>query len=86
MIYLEDIRGWKMSIFNSKIIIENSTDLSDLEATKLVYSVLHLGKVSGENQYCWCTTYTHLGSKYVVLARKNKGSTHSFVVCNEDNC
>lgn len=74
-----------MSKFKSKIILENRTDLPDLDATKLVYSVIHLGKISGENQYCWCTTYSHSGSKYVVVSRKNNGNTHSFVIYDEED-
>ena len=72
-----------MSKFNSKIIIENRTELTDFRATSLVYSVLGQGKQSGENQYCWATTFTWMGRPYVVWARKSTGNTHSFVVEND---
>lgn len=62
----------------SKIIIENKSIQSDEMAVQAVLSVVKLGFISGEKQYCWVT---RSGKKGVdVFARKTRGDTHSFIV------
>jgi hypothetical protein len=63
----------------SKIIIENTSQVSDMRAMHKVQCVMDLGFISGENQYCYVTTFTDC----IVYARDTRGTTHSFKV--EDN-
>jgi hypothetical protein len=63
----------------SKIIIENTSKISDKKALDRVRVVMSDGFVSGENQYCFVATFTDC----VVYARDTRGTTHSFKV--EDN-
>jgi hypothetical protein len=64
----------------SKIIIENTSQISDRKALDRVASVMSDGFVSGENQYCFVTTFTDC----VVYARDTRGTTHSFKVVDND--
>ena len=59
-----------------KVIIENTSRLSLLEAMERVEGVMLLGFISGENQYCYVSTFTDC----VVFARETRGTTHSFKV------
>ena len=63
----------------SKIIIENTSQISDRRALDRVGSVMSDGFVSGENQYCFVATFADC----LVYARDTRGTTHSFKV--EDN-
>jgi len=60
----------------SKIIIENKSKLSDRAAMDRVNTVMELGFISGDNQYCYVSTFTDC----VVYAREARCSTHSFKV------
>ncbi|MFT6988189.1 MAG: hypothetical protein ACJASL_000149 [Paraglaciecola sp.] len=64
----------------SKIIIENTSELSLKEAMDRVDDVMWLGFISGENQYCYVSTFTDC----VVYARETRGTTHSFKVIPND--
>ena len=64
----------------SKIIINNTSRLSDLEATKLVADVINLGFISGANHYCLCSTWKDI----VVLAATTRNGSYSFKVINDD--
>jgi hypothetical protein len=66
----------------SKIIIQNTSQISDRKALDRVGSVLSYGLVSGPNQYCYVTTF----SDCIVYARDTRGTTYSFkVVDNDEN-
>jgi hypothetical protein len=60
----------------SKIIIENTSQISDRKALDRVTSVMSGGFVSGDNQYCFVTTFADC----IVFARDTRGTTHSFKV------
>lgn len=64
----------------SRIIINNTSRLSDVEATKLVTDVMGLGFISGDNHYCLCSTWKDI----LVLAATTKNGSHSFKVLNSD--
>jgi len=61
-----------------KLIIENRTDMPDLEAMWYVMEVMRDGRVSNDGkQYCYATVWKH--SKIVVYTDLNKKSDR-FVV------
>jgi hypothetical protein len=60
----------------SKIIIENTSQISDRKALDRVGSVMSDGFVSGDNQYCFVTTFADC----IVFTRDTRGTTHSFKV------
>ena len=66
----------------SKIIIHNNSRLRNCDAADLVARVMRKGFISGENQYCFCTTYKLQAPNpdIVVLAEKTRGDTHTFKV------
>jgi hypothetical protein len=64
----------------SKIIIENTSKVSDKKALFRLTSVLNLGFISGPNQYCYVSTFTDC----VVYARDTRGTTYSFKVMDND--
>ena len=64
----------------SRIIINNTSRLSDLEATKLVSDVIGLGFISGDNHYCLCSTWKDI----VVFAATTRNGSYSFKVLNSD--
>ena len=63
-----------------RIIISNRSKLTDIEATKLVADVMSLGFISGNNQYCLCSTWKDI----VVLAATTKNGSYSFKVLNDN--
>ena len=64
----------------SKIIIENTSELSDIKSLYYVMQVIDMGFISGANQYCFVTTFTDC----IVYARDTRGTTHSFRVEHHD--
>lgn len=68
-----------------KIIIHNECSLSDSRALECVKRVVDMGFQSGENQYCWVTSFKHpvFNVNLVVYAMKTKGRTHAFKVRDE---
>jgi hypothetical protein len=60
----------------SKIIIENTSQLSDIKALYYVMQVIDMGFISGDNQYCYVSEWEDC----VVYARQTRGTTHSFKV------
>jgi hypothetical protein len=71
----------------SKIIIHNNSRLRNSDAVDLVARVIRKGFISGENQYCFCTTYKlHAHTPdIIVLAEKTRGDTHTFKVEEDEN-
>lgn len=67
----------------NKFIIENRTELSDLEMLNLVLVVVKGGKVSNNGkQYCYGTRITYDGNEYMVSSILNKKSER-FVIWND---
>jgi hypothetical protein len=64
----------------SKIIIENTSQISDRRALHVVSMVMCDGFVSGDNQYCFVTTFADC----LVYARDTRGTTYSFKVVDKD--
>jgi hypothetical protein len=64
----------------SKVIIENTSKLSDIKALYYVMQVIDMGFISGDNQYC----YSSVWKDCVVYARQTRGTTHSFKVIPND--
>lgn len=62
----------------SRIIINNTSKLGDIEAVKLVSDVMGLGFISGDNLYCLCSTWKDI----IVLADTTKKGSYSFKVVN----
>ena len=65
----------------NKIIIHNNSDCSDFVATTAVSKVINSGFISGENQYCWVTSFSAVGID--VVASKTRNKTHTFKVVNQ---
>ena len=56
-----------------KIIIQNESDLSLLDAVECVIDVISKGKISANGtQYCYLTIFTIEGRSYDVYAQSNK--------------
>jgi len=67
----------------AKIIIDNRSDLTDLEAIKIVCDVIRYGRISNNNkQYCYLSMFMLDGSKYQVSTDLNKRSDR-FVIIKE---
>lgn len=62
----------------SKIIIHNNSKQSDLAAASLVTCVIGGGFVSGEKQYCLCTTNS--AYRVTIYSKPTRGTTHTFEV------
>jgi hypothetical protein len=60
----------------SKVIIENTSELSLEDAIYRVASAINYGFISGDKQYCYVTKFTDC----IVFARDTRGTTHSFKV------
>lgn len=72
---------------NSKIIIENRSQLNDIEALYKVVEIIQLGKISGsgENkQYCYYTEHISNSISVGVSAFKNEKSDR-FVLVDVSN-
>lgn len=67
----------------SKIIIHNQSRNPDLRAVDFVRAVVARGFESGDNQYCWVTTFTSLRTE--VHAMKTRGNTYTFKVIDAEN-
>jgi hypothetical protein len=65
----------------AKIIIDNRSDLTDLEAVKLVSIVVKTGRISNNNrQYCYLSTFLIDGFNYQVSTDMNKKSDRFIIV------
>lgn len=64
----------------SKIIVHNESSFSDVRAMQFVTMVMNRGFESGENQYCWVTTWERYSIE--VHAMKTRGNTFTFKVIN----
>ena len=59
----------------NKIIIDNQTDLSDLEAVTLVSRVIEQGRTSNDGkQYCYGTRISIKSTEYMIWTDLNKRS------------
>ena len=67
----------------SKFIIENRTDISDLEVMEIISLIVEQGRVSSNNkQYCYCAVVkSKFGAQYTVWTDLNKKSDR-FVIEN----
>ena len=58
-----------------KIIIKNQSDLSLVDAMRLVENVIEKGRISNDGkQYCYLSVYETEGKEYHITAGLNKGS------------
>lgn len=65
-----------------RIIINNDSDLSIIDAMRLVERVIKEGRISNyDKQYCYATVFAIDTNEYAVLSSLNKGSD-SFRVIN----
>lgn len=66
----------------SKFIIENKSDLSDLESLQLVMGVINQGRISNKGkQYCHVSTFEIRNKTYSVTTGLNKHSDR-FLISN----
>ena len=64
-----------------KVIIDNQSDLSDIEAMDMVATVMTGGRVSNDGkQYCYATTFTVDHERYAVYTDLNKKSDKFLLV------
>jgi hypothetical protein len=69
----------------NKIIIDNRTELTDLESTTLVCRVIELGRISNnDKQYCYGTSVTIGEVNYMVWTDLNKKSDR-FVITKDNS-
>lgn len=65
----------------NKLIIDNRTDLSDLDAVKLVSKVIKTGRISNSGrQYCYGTVITVKSKEYMIWTDINKKSDKFVIV------
>lgn len=68
----------------NKIIIDNRTELSDLDAMCLVKSIIKEGRISNnDKQYCYGTTINIEGNLYGIWTEVNKKSDR-FVITDKN--
>ncbi len=66
----------------NKLIIDNRTELTDLDTIELVKVVVEGGRISNnDKQYCYLTSMNYKGKMYMVSANLNKKSER-FVITN----
>lgn len=66
----------------NKLIIDNRTELTDLEAVTLVSRVIEQGRISNDGkQYCYGTGITIKDKEYMIWTDLNKKSDR-FVITN----
>ena len=59
----------------NKLIIDNRTELTDLEAVTLVSKVINQGRISNDGkQYCYATGITIEDKEYMIWTDLNKKS------------
>ena len=69
----------------NKFIIDNRTELTDLEAITLVGRVIKAGRISNNGkQYCRVCTITIKGKDFIIWTDLNKKSDR-FVIDNRPN-
>ncbi len=67
-----------------KIIIDNRTELSDIEAVTLVGKVIEQGRISNRGrQYCYLTVVEIENKKYAIYTDLNKKSDR-FLIFNKN--
>jgi hypothetical protein len=69
----------------AKIIIDNRSDLSDMQSMELICDVIRYGRISNNNkQYCYLSMFMLDGSKYQVSTDLNKKSDR-FIIVKENS-
>lgn len=65
----------------NKLIIDNRTELTDLEAINLVSRVVKLGRISNYNkQYCYGSVITIENKEYFIWTHLNKKSDRFVII------
>lgn len=65
----------------NKLIIDNRTELTDLEAINLVSRVVKLGRISNYNkQYCYGIVITIENKEYIIWTHLNKKSDRFVII------
>ena len=63
-----------------RIIINNKSDLTDIEAMENVKRVMDMGRISNDDkQYCYLTAFNKSGSEYHIVTDLRKKSD-SFII------
>lgn len=69
----------------NKIIIDNKTELTDMETVILVRNVVQRGRISNKNkQYCYGTQIALQGKNYMIYTDLNKKSDR-FIITEAEN-
>ena len=69
----------------NKLIIDNRTDLSDLDAVNLVSKVINQGRISNDGkQYCYGTGVTYKEKPYLIWTDLNKKSDRFIIVYDKN--
>ena len=67
----------------NKLIIDNRTELTDLEAVTLISKVINQGRISNDcKQYCYVTGITIEDKEYMIWTDLNKKSDR-FVITTQ---
>jgi hypothetical protein len=67
--------AFKITDKMNKLIIDNRTELSDINAVTLVGEVINQGRISNDNkQYCYGTGITIEDKEYMIWTDLNKKS------------
>ena len=67
----------------NKLIIDNRTELTDLEAVTLISKVINQGRISNDGkQYCYGTVITIEDKEYMIWTDLNKKSDR-FVITTQ---
>ena len=73
----------------NKLIIENNTDLSDIDALDLVSHMVRKGRISNDGkQYCygiWVSNFNGTGMNYMLSSFLNKKSDRIVIYKDKDN-
>ena len=76
-------KSFKNTYKMNKLIIDNRTELTDLEAVTLISKVINQGRISnGGKQYCYGTGITIEDKEYMIWTDLNKKSDR-FVITTQ---
>ena len=69
-----------------KLIIDNRTDLPDVDAIFFVREVMRMGRVSNDDkQYCYATTFQNHAGRFDVVTDLNAKSDRFVIVKSRSN-
>ena len=69
----------------NKLIIDNRTELSDINVVTLVLKVINQGRISNDNkQYCYVTGITIKDKEYMIWTYLNKKSDRFVITTKRD--